>query len=164
MKDFNWTQFTRQIGIKAPLAQVYDAWTKSSEIEKWFLSTAQYFDHNKNPVDSSVRVQAGCTYEWNWYLYDVTERGKITEANGKDFFQFTFAGVCIVEVKLTERNENVLLSLTQKNIPTDDVSKKDIRLGCESGWSFYIVNLKSVYEGGLDLRNKNPDLTPMVNN
>ena len=164
MKNFNWTQFTRQIGIKASLAQVYDAWTKSSEIEKWFLSKAQYFDTKNNLVDSNSCAEAGFTYEWNWYLYDISERGKITEANGKDFFQFTFAGNCIVEVKLTERKENVLLSLTQKNIPTDDVSKEDIRLGCESGWSFYIVNLKSVYEGGLDLRNKNPDLRPMVNN
>ena len=53
---------------------------------------------------------------------------------------------------------------TQKDIPTDDESKQGIRLGCHSGWSFYLVNLKSVYEGGLDLRNKDDALGVMVNN
>ncbi len=56
-----------------------------------------------------------------------------------------------------------MVELTQKNIPTDDESKQDIRLGCDSGWSFFLVNLKSIYEGGLDLRNKNADLKRMIN-
>jgi len=57
----------------------------------------------------------------------------------------------------------VIVKLTQKNIPTDDVSKRNIRLGCESGWSFYLLNLKSIYEGGVDLRNKNPEFIGMLN-
>jgi len=36
-------------------------------------------------------------------------------------------------------------------------------LGCASGWAFYLVNLKSIYEGGLDLRNKTPALKHMLN-
>ena len=57
----------------------------------------------------------------------------------------------------------LLVNLTQKNIPTDDFSKINIRLGCDSGWSFFLVNLKSVYEGGLDLREKNERQKGMVN-
>jgi len=56
-----------------------------------------------------------------------------------------------------------VVSLTQKNIPTDDQNKINTRLGCDSGWSFYLVNLKSIYEGGLDLRNKNEKLKSMLN-
>ena len=51
----------------------------------------------------------------------------------------------------------------RSNIPTDDKSKKDIRLGCYEGWSFYMVNLKSIYEGGLDLRNMNDQLKGVIN-
>ena len=69
-----------------------------------------------------------------------------------------------VEVKLTEKDNSVIVELNQNNIPTDDNSKLNIRLGCDSGWSFYLVNLKSVYEGGIDLRNKNTAFTAMVNN
>lgn len=62
------------------------------------------------------------------------------------------------------QEDHVIVQLTQKNIATDDPSKKGIRLGCESGWSFFLVNLKSVYEGGIDLRNKNTELKGMLNN
>ena len=44
MKNFDWSSFTRRIAIKAPVSSIYNAWTKSSEIEKWFLSKAQYFN------------------------------------------------------------------------------------------------------------------------
>jgi hypothetical protein len=103
-------------------------------------------------------------YEWSWFLYPEIEKGKITIANGKDHFQFTFAGQCFVDVRLSEQYDHTVVELIQSNIPTDDVSKQEIRLGCSSGWSFYMVNLKSVYEGGLDLRSKDERLKPMVNN
>jgi len=57
----------------------------------------------------------------------------------------------------------VVVELTQKNIPTDDHSKQNIRLGCDTGWSFFLVNLKSVYESAHDLRNKNEKLKGMIN-
>lgn len=163
MKNFNWTTFTKRIAVKANLSVIYDAWTKPSEIEKWFLSNANYYDENTNPIKRESNIKKNNTYEWSWYLYDIVEKGKITEANGMDFLQFTFAGECLVDIKLSKQNEYVVVELTQKNIPTDDESKQDIRLGCDSGWSFFLVNLKSIYEGGLDLRNKNADLKRMIN-
>ncbi len=164
MKNFDWTTFTRKIAIKAPLADIYNAWTTASAIEKWFLSKAVFMDTNGKPVNKEIPIEKGFSYEWNWYLYDETERGKITEANGKDFIQFTFAGECLVDVLLSTLDDYVIVELTQKNIPTDDNSKQHIRLGCHTGWSFYLVNLKSVYEGGLDLRNKETKLKVMMNN
>jgi hypothetical protein len=72
--------------------------------------------------------------------------------------------IVLVDIQLKQEDGYVLVELTQKNIPTDENSKRNIRLGCHTGWSFYLVNLKSVYEGGLDLRNKNENTYPMVNN
>ena len=164
MKNFDWTIFTRKIAVKAELADIYSAWTKSSEIERWFLSKAVFRDANGNPIQGDAQIEKGCTYEWSWYLYDEIEHGRIVEANGKDFIQFTFAGECLVDIQLSILDDYVIVELTQKNIPTDDNSKRGIRLGCDFGWSFYLVNLKSVYEGGLDLRNKDPKLKVMMNN
>jgi len=108
-------------------------------------------------------VKVGDLYEWSRFLYDAVKKGKIPKANGKDYLQFTFAGNCLVDVKLSQKDEFTIVELTQTNIPTDNDSKRNVRLGCDSGWAFYLVNLKSVYEGGLDLRNKDDKLKGMLN-
>lgn len=163
MENFDWSRFTRKIAVRATLPQIYDAWSKAAEIEKWFLSDAQ-FSRNNETIGKETPVAQGDAYQWKWFLYDDIENGSITQANGKDHIQFTFAGNCLVDIKLAEENNYVIVELTQKNIPQDDNSKRDIRLGCYTGWSFYLVNLKSVFEGGLDLRNKDAALPPMTNN
>ena len=164
MKNFNWTQFNKKIAIKAPMEKIYKAWAVPGEIEKWFLKTARYTDKVGASVDMNSSIAESMSYEWTWYLYSETEKGKINIANGKDHIQFTFAGNCLVDVKLIEQHGHTVVELSQTNIPVDDESKLNIRLGCSSGWSFYLVNLKSVYEGGLDLRSKDERLKPMVNN
>lgn len=163
MENFDWTRFTRRIAVRAKLSDVYRAWTSSRAIEQWFLSRAINRDADQQDLDPDTAVSEGCSYEWRWYGYDGVEHGRITKANGVDHLQFTFAGECPVDVRMREDGERVIVELTQSNIPEDEKSKRDIRLGCDSGWSFYLVNLKSVLEGGLDLRNKDAALKGMVN-
>ena len=164
MRNFDWTKFQKRIAVKAPMQTLYNAWTVPAELEKWFLKTARFFDAEGKLVDMNKNVEPPMTYEFTWYLYSETEFGKVTNANGKDYFEFTFAKTCLVSVKLSEQYGQTVVELEQRDIPTDDDSKLDLRLGCSSGWSFYFVNLKSVYEGGLDLRGKDERLRPMVNN
>jgi hypothetical protein len=163
METFDWTKFTKKIAVEGNLFDIYNAWTKPAALESWFLSKAIFRRAEKGIVDSQENILKNDKYEWSWYLYDVIEEGKVTKANGIDHLQFTFAGECLVDVQLKKQGEYVIVELTQKNIPTDDESKLNTRLGCESGWSFYLLNLKSVYEGGVDLRNKNPDFKGMLN-
>ena len=127
MDNFNWSQFTKRIQIKSDLATIYNSWTKSAELEKWFLSKAVYFDSNGKNISAT-------------------------------------AGECKVQVKLSEVKNYVLVEITQKEIPLDNNSKQNIRLGCAFGWTFYLINLKSVLEGGLDLRNKDSEMEGLVNN
>lgn len=159
----DWTSFTLKIGVKATLETIYGAWTKSGEIEKWFLESCTFKTAEGNNLERNSNATEGNVYEWVWYLYDDLERGKITKANGKDFFQFSFAGDCLVDIRLQEIGENILVTLTQHNIPTDEQSKFNIRIGCLQGWTFYLANLKSYYETGNDLRNKNPELKGVNN-
>lgn len=164
MENFDWSKFILKIAIKADLKTIYDAWTKTTELEKWFLSEAEFSDENKISIGKETNALKGDRYKWIWYLYDDVEHGKITEANGSDFLQFTFAGNCLVEIKLRKEFEYIIVELIQKDIPMDESSKKNIRLGCHNGWSFYLINLKSILEGGLDLRNKDNRFKPMLNN
>lgn len=164
MQNFDWTSFTLRIAVKASIETIYAAWTSSIEIEKWFLSKAEFNSNTGENINENSPVKQNFTYKWTWFLYEETETGKITQANGKDTFEFTFAGDCVVNINLITENEHTVVTLTQYNIPTDESSKRNIRLGCHNGWSFYLINLKSVYEGGLDLRNKDNRFKPMVNN
>jgi hypothetical protein len=164
MDNFNWSQFTKRILIKSDQITIYNAWTKSAELEKWFLSKASYFDSTGEKIPATESAGAGCKYEWNWYAQNYFESGKVITANGTDIFEFTFAGECKVLVKLTQVKNYVLVEITQKEIPLDNNSKQNIRLGCAFGWTFYLINLKSVLEGGLDLRNKDSDMPALVNN
>ena len=162
MENFDWTRFTRRIIIKAPIATIYDAWTKAGEIEKWFLKEAKFYDANGGELPKNTPASAGNGYHWIWYVYEETEKGEILEANGVDFVRLTFAN-SILEVKLVQHESGVIVELTQKGIPQDDNSRQYIRLGCHAGWTFYLINLKSIYEGGIDLRNTDENLPGMLN-
>ncbi len=159
----DYTSFTVKIGVKASLAAIYNAWTQPGNMESWFLQSCQYLDAGGVLLAHDQPVTAGSTYRWYWFLYDTPEEGRITQANGKDFFQFSFAGDCLVDIRLEEKGEDVLVILTHHNIPADEASLFRIRIGCLEGWTFYLTNLKSVYEGGLDLRNRTPALKGLNN-
>jgi uncharacterized protein YndB with AHSA1/START domain len=163
MKNFDWTSFTKRIAVKSTLPEVYDAWTKASGLESWFLEKVT-FRRNSETIPRDTSVANNDEYEWLWYLYDDAMLGEIKQVNGKDFIQFTFEGSCLVDVTLEQKDEYVVVTLRQYNIPADDQSRQFIRLGCTNGWTFYLANLKSVYEGGIDLRNKDENIGPMINN
>lgn len=164
MKNFNWTQFSKRIFINADMDAVYDAWTMSSKLEKWFLSKARFSNAAGEEIQLNANIESKGRYDWNWFAQNHSEQGRVIEVNGKDLIRFTFAGNCKVSVRLSEVKDQTLVVLTQEEIPEDDSSKENIRLGCAFGWSFYLLNLKSVLEGGLDLRNKDTELIGVVNN
>lgn len=164
MKNFDWTQFSKRVFINADLKSVYNAWTKSGELEKWFLSKATFHSNEGKEILPSENVVPKSIYRWNWFAQNHFEEGTISQVNGIDYLEFTFAGECKVQVRLSKEKDQTLVELTQIEIPLDNTSKENIRLGCAFGWTFYLLNLKSVLEGGLDLRNKNTHLIGVVNN
>lgn len=163
MNNFDWTSFTKKIAIKASLADIYKAWTVPAELERWFLERA-VFHRDDGTQAPGQPAQIGAQYDWYWYLDTNPLHGEIVNANGEDLIQFSFEGNSLVEVRLSMLDEYVIVTLRHYNIPEDEHSKQHIRLGCASGWAFYLHNLKSVYEGGIDLRNKDPKLGVMINN
>lgn len=164
MKEFDWTQFSKRVFISTDLKSVYNAWTKSGELEKWFLSKAIFHSKDDKKILPSENFNPKSVYRWNWFAQNHFEKGTVNQANGIDYLEFTFAGNCEVQVRLSKEKNQTLVELTQAKIPLDDSSKKNIRLGCAFGWTFYLLNLKSVLEGGLDLRNKDTELIGVVNN
>jgi uncharacterized protein YndB with AHSA1/START domain len=163
--SYDWSRFAVRINIKAPVEKLYNAWATRTGIEYWFLRMSEY----KKPDDllrkNDEQVKKGDKYKWLWYGYpdDTVEYGEILEANSKDFFKFSFgkAGDCTVKI-YTEQDETIV-ELIQDSIPTDEHGMHYWHVGCKTGWTFYLANLKSLYEGGKDLRNKNEKLQQMLN-
>jgi uncharacterized protein YndB with AHSA1/START domain len=160
---YDWSKFTLRIGIEASQQAIYDAWTSKELIELWFLRKAETKNNKGVEKDCFAKFEEGDSYTWSWYGYDAEESGSILASNGTDAFGFSFgkAGDCYIRI-YEEEGENIM-ELSQINIPTDERSQHEFHLGCKMGWTFYLSNLKSILEGGSDLRNKNERLTRVLN-
>lgn len=134
-----------------------------SRIERWFLRSAEYVGFDGKPKNRDLAVEAGDAYLWRWhgYLDDVNESGTIVRANGRDTFAFTFTQACLVTVTIKEENGESVVELTQSQMPDDP--DRNSYIDCSYGWTFFLANLKSVLEGGIDLRNRNVDIQNVVN-
>lgn len=165
MTTFDWSRFVTRITVQAPIETLYRAWATREGIESWFLRLSEYKTRDGALRKNEESVQVGDTYKWLWHGYadDTVEHGQILDLNDKDYFKFSFgkAGICTVSIK-TELGEHIV-ELTQEDIPTDEKGKEYYHVGCKTGWTFYLANLKSIIEGGIDLRNKNEKLQQMLN-
>jgi uncharacterized protein YndB with AHSA1/START domain len=165
MTDFNWSRFTVRIAVKASPKDLYKAWATKKGIELWFLRLSEYKKKDGILRTANEYVEAGDTYRWLWHGWpdDMVETGSILDCNGKDQIKFKFgiAGDCIVNIK-AEAGENIV-ELIQENIPSDEAGKRNYHLGCKTGWTFYLANLKSLLEGGIDLRNRNENIKQVIN-
>jgi uncharacterized protein YndB with AHSA1/START domain len=156
MIDNKWTSFKVAGDYNTDIRSLYEAWATTEGLEKWFLRKANFYTIPRRTREPEEFIMKEDTYEWYWYGYDDTtlEKGEILEANGTDFIKFSFAGENIVTVNITSRNGVSLVELTQENIPIEEDPSKNLFVHCQIGWTFYMANLKSVFEGGVDLRNK----------
>lgn len=160
----SWTKFIKRIPVATDVATVYKAWTTQDELEKWFLRKAEFTKPNGGLRNRNEAIQKGDQYDWKWHGYpDSTfEKNEIVEANGKDFLQFGFSGNCLVSVKIYTAEGETIVEITQENIPINDNPETNLLVGCGEGWTFYLANLKSYLQGGIDLRNKNEKIKGVI--
>ena len=163
--NHDWTKFTKRIAVKASVPEVYHLISTTGGLESWFLRLAEFSLPGDGIRTPDSGIQKDDLYRWMWHGYadDVDEKGRVLEANGQDTIRFTFAGECIVTIFAYPRNDMTVVEITQENIPTDEKSKVNYHMGCSEGWAFYLANLKSMLEGGIDLRNRDETLQGVLN-
>ncbi|MEK7224760.1 MAG: SRPBCC domain-containing protein [Bacteroidota bacterium] len=164
MSAYNWKQFSKRVPVKTLPKAIYDAWSTQQGLENWFLRLAQF-----TKADGSIRprnspVEKGDRYKWLWHGYDdaVAEEAIILSANGWDQLSFGFSGGCIVTVSIKQEEGETICELVQQMPMEDEKEQQHFYIECGKGWTFYLTNLKSMLEGGLDLRNKNPSLKQVI--
>jgi len=156
MMDDKWTRFKVTGDFNIDIRALYEAWATPGGLEKWFLRKADFFTIAGRLREPEEFILKEDTYEWYWHGWvdETCEKGQILEANGTDLIKFTFAKDNIVTVNISSRNGVSLVELTQENIAIEEDPAKSLFVQCQVGWVFYFANLKSVIEGGIDLRNK----------
>lgn len=164
MEEYNWRQFVVRMDVNASPKALYAAWATRAGIENWFLRFSEY-----KAADGTIRaknelVQKGDTYKWMWYGWpdETVEYGSVLDCNDKDFFRFSFGKAGNCTVRIYKEQEQTFVELVQEDIPDDDTGKHTWHVGCKTGWTYYLTNLKSVYQAGNDLRNKNDGIGKLL--
>ena len=167
MANHDWSKFHLRIPIKAHPRKIFDALTTPAGLESWFLKNAIFKSADGKVRDKMERIAVGDSYEWYWHGWsdEVAEKGIILKFVNEESLQFKFGNAGNVTCTLKEEEGEILLILEQTEIPTDENVPHDriIYIGCSKGWLFYLTNLKSTLEGGLDLRNKKVELKNKCN-
>lgn len=160
----DFSQFKLRVNVRTSVENTYRAWASPSGLDSWFLGKVTFTDEAgaARSVDSLARE--GDEYACYSYRNPGTAiiKGKVLKANGKNLFSFSFSKGCPVTISIyTEQNETIV-ELIESNLPTDEETMRRHYVGDSKGWIFYLTNLKSVLEGGLDLRNKNADIVNVI--
>jgi uncharacterized protein YndB with AHSA1/START domain len=160
MAQYDWTKFTVTADFNTDAHTIYKAWTTPAGLESWFLRKANFYTITGRLRESDESALKEDTYEWYWHGFDdkTVEKGQVLEVNSIDFLKFTFSDDTIVSVNIRSANGLTILELTQENIKEDPDPSSNLFVQCQTGWTFYLANLKSIVEGGIDLRNKRFDV------
>jgi uncharacterized protein YndB with AHSA1/START domain len=160
----NWSEFKLRVNINSPIETVYRHWATAAGLESWFLRKAVFTTTDGQQRDGQSFLQPGDQYEWVWHGYpdSVNEKGKILQANARNVFGFTFSLGCPVTITITSECNETIVQLVESNLPADESTLFKHYVGDSRGWIFYLANLKSVLEGGLDLRNRKIELQNVI--
>jgi uncharacterized protein YndB with AHSA1/START domain len=164
LSQADFSQFKLRVNIKTSIENAYRAWATPSGFDSWFVGKMVFTDEKgvARSGDSLAQAKDEYTCFLNSHSDTVVVKGKVLKANGKNLFSFTFSKGCPVTISIyTEHNETIV-ELIESNLPTDEETIKKHYVGDSKGWIFYLTNLKSVLEGGLDLRNKNEAITNVI--
>lgn len=129
-----------------PPSRVYFALTRPRELTRWFVDKATF------------APKKGTTFQLGWrggYVLKGRVKGAVSprklELDWVDRFSGGKTFRTEVRFEITKKGKGSLLSVTHRGFKT---GKKWTTLygGIQSGWAYYLTNLKSVLEHGVDLR------------
>ncbi len=165
MSSFSWSSFSLRIPVQASVQKLYWCMATQQGLEYWFLRSSQFLSENDVRLQPGVYVSVGDSYTWLWHGWtdEVVEHGSILSTNHKDELAFSFGLAGNVSIRLVPSDGYTMVELVQDQIPDNEMGRHHWHLGCKTGWIFYLTNLKSLLEGGIDLRNKDATILQVLN-
>jgi hypothetical protein len=164
MDKNQWSQFKLRVNVNTDMESAYRSWATPGGLESWFLRKAFFKSSKGKERKKDDFIREGDSYEWYWHGYPdvVVEKGVVLSANGQNNFSFTFSMKCPVIISIYKDQDELIVELIESDLPTDNETVLNHFVGDSRGWIFYLTNLKSVLEGGLDLRNKKVALKNVI--
>jgi hypothetical protein len=158
---FSWERFWRSVLIKAPMKDCADAIFTSGGLAKWFIGTAQYTNADGQPRADVAHARERDSYHWRWLNKDLELSGQVTLVT-PDSIAFTFGDAGTVMMSIRQEGDRVRVTIRQEAWPDRDYDK-EAWVNCYVCWSFFLLNLKSVLEHGIDLRETAVNEDELVN-
>jgi uncharacterized protein YndB with AHSA1/START domain len=141
---YDWSQFTLRILIDAPVSKVFKAWTDQDQVSQWFTTRTE------------IQPRKGGRLYFEWVAGDKWE-SEVLAVRKNQLFAFLFGDKGeTVEVKFRKLGRKCICELHQYNIKTDPKSRYVMHRDTLQGWTFFLTNLKSWLEHGIDLRSHDP--------
>jgi uncharacterized protein YndB with AHSA1/START domain len=155
--------FTQRIRIKAAPDVVMTFWLMSDLVQLWFVPACRYIRPDIEDRAGNELAQPGDRYEWTWVdgTREVSTVREVTFPLRATFGWFE--DTCDVQVTLEPEGEGTLITLIQTNTQETEAERLQATLECGQGWQFYLLNLKSYLEGGIDLRETEPGVPGLIN-
>ena len=151
--SFDWSRFRLGIHVQATPTRVYRALATASGMEKWYPNRATF--HNKTGkkrLRTELARKGDSVYMWLVYGGGADGTLKVLDARKDRMLKMTFGSAGRIWFTLRKSGGGTVLELIQHRIPTTPRARVDFHMGCRTGWTFFLTNLKSVMEKGPDLR------------
>lgn len=150
--EYNLNRFVINIKIKKTVRTVYRSWS-TSLIERWFPEKMQYITFGNTIRPRKSLFETNDRFTWTGSKErPFSFSGEILFTNNKDYFRFSFVDDTIVSVLLKAHEDETIVQLVHEGFVQGTEHKLDLQLNWCSNWTFYLANLKSVLEEGVDLR------------
>lgn len=151
---YDWTQFTVHMYYRAPRSRVFAAWATSAGLASFFIASARHTAPDGSLRRPDEHAQGGDLYEWQW-LHDFALSGRVLACVPEESVSYTFGGEMRIDVTITPYDdEQVQVRVHQTGCATEDPDRAWQHLNCRSCWVYFLTNLKSVLEHGIDLRDR----------
>ena len=126
--------------LESDVMTVFQALTDPRQLERWF------------PNRAILRAKRGSRFYFRWNDIKGLWRGTITELIPGNRLEFTWQrpgseDATLVNIRLIPQGFETLVELTHSGFTSSDEMEKTIK-----DWVFYLENLKSVLEVGVDQR------------
>jgi uncharacterized protein YndB with AHSA1/START domain len=164
LEDYKWTEFKQKEYIKAPVKEVFLKWATPKGITEWFIKNAEYTSQDGKIRNENEIVKLGDNYTWHFYS-GLVMKGTVLDVVPDSSFKFTFGKKepgsdedVIVNISFFKKDSMTEIELTQSNIADNEYGRVTYNLSCMVGWSYYMTNLRSLFEAGFDYREKEEKL------
>ena len=163
MDPEEWRSFRQRIDVDAPLETVFAAWATAEGVAGWMVFESTLVDPDGNEREPGATARQGDRFRSGWHT-GLSGESEVLEVRPNEMVRFTMMdGAVEVEAALEQLEDGpVMVTMTQTQGGFDEENLRML-LGFKEGWAFYLANLKSVLEGGKDLRNFTHDIEHRLN-